>query len=182
MEKNTEIIRKKILDLYDNQVFNKKFNIIGDYDLVMKIASKHESCSSDVPSVNCSFHGENYSLKNRDEYVEEFNYWFKNINFNNENFFKKKKMICLAPKRPTSSIVLATAQTSTLSLVLLFFSKRSVSATAQVPTLLSNARAITKSSLRISNLSLRVMGSPTRITFSAALRELTPMSTNKSCI
>ncbi len=87
------IIRKKILDLYDNQVFNKKFNIIGDYDLVMKIASKHESCSSDVPSVNCSFHGENYSLKNRDEYVEEFNYWFKNINFKNENFLKKKKMI-----------------------------------------------------------------------------------------
>lgn len=87
------IIRRKILEPYNNQVFDKRFNIIGDYDLVMKIASKYDSNSSDIPSVNCSFHGENYSLKNRDEYVDEFNYWFKNIDFNNERFLKKKSVI-----------------------------------------------------------------------------------------
>lgn len=88
------IIRKKILKILDkNEVFNNKFNIIGDYDLVTKIASKFDCCSNDFPSVYCSFHGENYSLKNREEYIEEFNYWFDNIDFDNKKFLENRDII-----------------------------------------------------------------------------------------
>ena len=59
----------------------------------MKIASKYECYSNDKPTVNCSFHGENYSLLNRDEYVDEFNIWYKKIDFSNSKFLENKKNI-----------------------------------------------------------------------------------------
>jgi len=88
------IIRKKnIIKNNKNHIFNSKYNIIGDYDFVIDMASKFNFYTNSNPTVNCSFHGENYSLKNRNEYLEEFNYWYKNIDFNNKNFFKLKNVI-----------------------------------------------------------------------------------------
>ena len=87
------ILRKKILENFENSIFDKDYNIIGDYDLVMKIATQYKCSTNDFPSVNCSFHGDNYSLKNRDEYVDEFNMWYKKIDFNNQKFLSKKSNI-----------------------------------------------------------------------------------------
>jgi len=88
------IIRKKnIIKNNKNHIFNSKYNTIGDYDFVIDMASKFNFYTNSNPTVNCSFHGENYSLKNRNEYLEEFNYWYKNIDFNNKNFFKLKNVI-----------------------------------------------------------------------------------------
>ena len=82
-----EIIKKKDCE---KGPFNENFNIIGDYELVIKIASKYLCYSTNIPSVNCSFHGENYSIKNRDEYVKEFNKWYQKIDFNEETFSSNK--------------------------------------------------------------------------------------------
>ena len=61
-------------------------------------------------------------------------------------------------------------------------SSRSVSATANVPMRLSNARATARSLRSKSNSSASVIGSPMRTNFSASLRLLTPMSMNRSWI
>ena len=85
-----EILKKKD---FEKGPFNENFNIIGDYELVIKIASKYLCYSRNTPSVNCSFHGENYSIKNRDEYAEEFNKWYQKIDFNDETFSSNKIQI-----------------------------------------------------------------------------------------
>ena len=85
-----EILKKKD---FEKGPFNENFNIIGDYELVIKIASKYLCYSKNTPSVNCSFHGENYSIKNRYEYVEEFNKWYQKIDFNDETFSSNKIQI-----------------------------------------------------------------------------------------
>ena len=85
------IFKKKILN--EINFFNPAYNIIGDYELVMKIASKYLCYSRNTPSVNCSFHGENYSIKNRDEYAKEFNKWYQKIDFNEEPFSFNKIQI-----------------------------------------------------------------------------------------
>ena len=87
------ILRRFFLENLGNSIFDKNYNIIGDYDLVIKIASQYECFTNDIPSVNCSFHGDNYSLKNRDEYVDEFNMWYEKIDFNNQKFLSKKSII-----------------------------------------------------------------------------------------
>ena len=87
------ILRKDILDKNRDHIFNKNFNIIGDFELIMNLASKYQCISNNTPSVFCSFHGDNYSLKNRDEYVHEFNSWYKNIDFTNQKYLLNKAKI-----------------------------------------------------------------------------------------
>ena len=87
------ILRKKILVNSGLFKFDSNYNIIGDFDLILRIASKFECYSNNIPSVNCSFHSNNYSLNNRNEYVDEFNAWYKKINFDNQRFLSKKRTI-----------------------------------------------------------------------------------------
>lgn len=87
------ILRMDIIKQFGTNPFNENFNIIGDYELVMKIASKYLCYSNEIPTVNCSFHGENYSIKNRNEYVEEFNKWFRKIDFNDQAYYLNKTEI-----------------------------------------------------------------------------------------
>lgn len=87
------ILRIDIIEQFGTNPFNENFNIIGDYDLVMKIASKYLCYSTEIPTVNCSFHGENYSIKNRNEYVKEFNKWFQKIDFDDEVYYLNKTEI-----------------------------------------------------------------------------------------
>jgi hypothetical protein len=87
------ILRINTIKQYGTNPFNENFNIIGDYDLVMKIASKYLCYSNEIPSVNCSFHGENYSIKNRNEHVKEFNKWFQKIDFNDQAYYSSKTEI-----------------------------------------------------------------------------------------
>ena len=87
------ILRKKILVNSGLFKFDSNYNIIGDFDLILRIASKFDGYSNNIPSVNCSFHGNNYSLINRNEYVDEFNIWYKKISFDNQKFLSLKKTI-----------------------------------------------------------------------------------------
>jgi len=89
------IIRRKIIEQFGT--FDENFNIIGDFDYVMKISKKLNAHSVSKPLVFYRYHENNFSKKNTKMFFDEFNNWFnkqlkiKDIDFlNNINFFKKK--------------------------------------------------------------------------------------------
>ena len=89
------IIRRKIIEQFG--FFDENFNIIGDFDYLMRISKKLNAHSISKPLVFYRHHENNFSKKNTEMFFNEFNNWFnkqlkiKNINFlNNINFFKKK--------------------------------------------------------------------------------------------
>jgi len=79
-------------------------------------------------------------------------------------------------------MMLETARISARSLSLPSRTRRKDSATAKVPMRLSNALAMARSLRRSSKGTVKVIGSPTRMSRSAWRRLATPMSINKSSI
>ena len=89
------IIRKKIIEQFG--FFDENYNIIGDFDYVMRISKKLNAHSISKPLVFYRYHENNFSKKNTEMFFNEFNNCFnkkqkiKNTDFlNNINFFKKK--------------------------------------------------------------------------------------------
>jgi hypothetical protein len=70
------IIRRKIIEQFGT--FDENFNIIGDFDFVMKISKKLNAHSIDKPLVFYRYHENNFSKKNTKMFFNEFNNWFKN--------------------------------------------------------------------------------------------------------
>tara|TARA_Y100001970_G_C14258241_1_gene877271 strand:- start:6782 stop:7672 length:891 start_codon:yes stop_codon:yes gene_type:complete len=79
------MIRKKIFE--DVGYFNKNFNIIGDFDLVMNISKKFNAHATDDPLVIYRYHQNNFSKLNAEMHFNEFHDWFENQNELKENFF-----------------------------------------------------------------------------------------------
>ncbi len=69
------ILRKKIFS--EIGFFNKKYNIIGDYDFVMKIAQKYNAHCNNLPLLNYRVHQDNYSKKNREMFYLEYKDWYE---------------------------------------------------------------------------------------------------------
>ncbi len=84
----TVMLEKSIFDM---QSFNKKFNIIGDFDFFIKISIFYKIACINEPLAIYRVHGENYSLKNLEQFITELNYWIKK----NKNNLKKKNFILL---------------------------------------------------------------------------------------
>jgi glycosyltransferase involved in cell wall biosynthesis len=89
------IIRRSAI--HKSGYFNKNFNIIGDFDLLMRISEKFNAHATNTPLVFYRQHKKNFSKLNTDIFYYEFNNWYKaqilkkNINFfKNVKFFKKK--------------------------------------------------------------------------------------------
>ena len=68
------IIKKDLLEKID--FFNSEFNIIGDYDAVMKISKTHEAYTVQKPLLSIRIHGTNFSDQHRKMYFKEFKNWF----------------------------------------------------------------------------------------------------------
>lgn len=85
------IIRKKILQKYKG--FNSKFNIIGDYDLFMKISQKHYAHSINKPLINYRIHDKNFSRINTKIFYTEYKTWFKNNLTKKRNYLFKQNFI-----------------------------------------------------------------------------------------
>ena len=79
----TIFVKKK---LFRKKPFNKKYNIIGDFDFVLRISEKSEFACIQEPLAYYRHHGNNYSQKNLYEYIQEIQYWLKR----NKDFFRKK--------------------------------------------------------------------------------------------
>ncbi len=69
------IIKKKILE--KEGYFNKTYNIIGDFDLLLRISQYANAKSFDEPLIYYRVHKNNFSKKNDKMYFNEYNNWFQ---------------------------------------------------------------------------------------------------------
>ncbi len=93
------MLKKKIF----NEVgyFNDNFNIIGDFDLVMRISKSHMAHSINEPLIYYRYHKNNFSKQNSEMFFNEFKEWYENKIKSNDEYFQKniehfkKKLISL---------------------------------------------------------------------------------------
>tara|TARA_E500000178_G_scaffold292581_1_gene296960 strand:+ start:1831 stop:2721 length:891 start_codon:yes stop_codon:yes gene_type:complete len=72
----TAIIRKKIL-VKEKKLFNDKYNIIGDFDLFIRLSKNYNFQAVQHPVATYRIHSDNLSLKNRKQQVDEQKDWYK---------------------------------------------------------------------------------------------------------
>lgn len=88
--------------------FNNNYNIIGDYEYVMRISSQYTAFAVQKPLANIRFHNKNYLDQNRKMFYYEYLNWYKNLDFENTNYSSNRflfvkqivrlKIISLLPK------------------------------------------------------------------------------------
>ena len=86
----TIIVKRKIIS---NFKFNPRYNIIGDFDLIIRISQFTRAMSFNDKLVNIRIHDANMTHTNRKRFYNEFKYWIKQQDFNNENFVNSKKFL-----------------------------------------------------------------------------------------
>ncbi|MDB9760418.1 glycosyltransferase family 2 protein [Pelagibacteraceae bacterium] len=72
----TVVIKKKIL-IKEKKIFNNKYNIIGDFDLFLRLSKKHYFQVVQKPVATYRIHNKNLSLLNRKLEVDEYKDWYK---------------------------------------------------------------------------------------------------------
>ncbi len=89
----TVMIRKKIL-FKEKKLFNDNYNIIGDFDLFLRLSKKNYFQAVQQPVATYRIHEDNLSLKNRILEVKEYKNWYKrnkqNLNHEEKNVIQKK--------------------------------------------------------------------------------------------
>ena len=76
-----------------NIKFDERFDIIGDFDAIIKISKKEEFGLIKEPLSVYRFHKDNFSLLNKEKHFNELNTWYnENIKLN-ENISEKIKII-----------------------------------------------------------------------------------------
>ena len=79
----TLLISKKIFSKYK---FNKKYNIIGDFDLIIRLSKKYEIIAIQKSLAIYRLHSNNFSAKNLNSYIEELSSWLKKNKNKKYNF------------------------------------------------------------------------------------------------
>ena len=99
---STVMLKRSIFKKYK---FNEKYNIIGDFDLFIKLSLRYKFLSVQKSHLIYNIHGDNLSIKKIDSYVTELQNWINNnkrvlpnnLNLNNLKFYliklKIKKML-----------------------------------------------------------------------------------------
>jgi teichuronic acid biosynthesis glycosyltransferase TuaG len=87
------IIKKKIL--VKENYFNETYNIIGDYDLLMRISKYCNAKSFNKPLIYYRVHNKNFSKQNNEMYFNEYNDWFQNQLRSNDKKFQQNKIFFL---------------------------------------------------------------------------------------
>ncbi|SMF79457.1 glycosyltransferase family 2 protein [Candidatus Pelagibacter sp. HIMB1321] len=83
------ILRKKILK--KENYFNDKYNIIGDYDLIMRISKYANAKSFNEPLVYYRVHNNNLSKLSKKMHYEEYREWYYNQEKNSDKNFEINK-------------------------------------------------------------------------------------------
>ena len=81
------IFRREIFLKYGN--FNEGYNIIGDYDFIMKISKKCNAHAIDLPLLNYRVHQNNFLKNHTKLYYEEYKDWYEREKKQNDEFFQK---------------------------------------------------------------------------------------------
>jgi glycosyltransferase involved in cell wall biosynthesis len=71
-------------EFFKEFLFEDRYNIIGDFDLFLKISRYHQIAYIDKPLATYRVHNNNYSSVNLEKYISEYNHWFES----NENKYK----------------------------------------------------------------------------------------------
>ena len=71
---NTVMMRKSIF-IKNKEIFNKKFNIIGDFDFFTRISKNFYFSSIQLPLVTYRIHDKNFSKNNYKMFISEFKFW-----------------------------------------------------------------------------------------------------------
>ena len=79
----TVLIKKKLFDKFK---FNETYDIIGDFDLMIKLSLNNKIHVIQKPLATYRIHGSNLSIKNYDLYSSELKRW---ILINEKKFIKK---------------------------------------------------------------------------------------------
>ena len=83
------IIKREILE--KEKYFNENYNIIGDYDLMMRVSKYTNAKGFDQPLINYRVHEKNFSKINNKMHFEEYKDWFNRQNQNNDINFNHNK-------------------------------------------------------------------------------------------
>ena len=86
----TIIIKKRLIQ---SLKFNSRYNIIGDYDLIIRAAKETKGMSFQDKLVNIRIHQNNFSHRNRKMFYNEFKHWIKKQNFENIYFKANKEYL-----------------------------------------------------------------------------------------
>ncbi len=87
----TIIIKKELLT---SLRFNSSYNIIGDFDFIIRAAKKYKGMGFQDFLVNIRIHQNNFTHNNRKMFYQEFLKWIKDQNFK-EIYFKRNQLILL---------------------------------------------------------------------------------------
>ena len=77
----TIILKKELISFMK---FNPKYNIIGDYDFIIRASKKFKGMSFQDKLVNIRIHRTNFTHNNRKMFYLEFKDWMKKQNFKNK--------------------------------------------------------------------------------------------------
>ena len=84
---STIIIKREIIKRYK---FNSAYNIIGDYDMIIRVSEKFKGMAFQDFLVNIRIHKKNFTHNNRGIFYKEFKKWIKKKNFK-KKYIKKNK-------------------------------------------------------------------------------------------
>jgi glycosyltransferase involved in cell wall biosynthesis len=111
---STIIIKSKIIKSYK---FNSRYNIIGDYDSIIRISEKYKGMGFQNKFTYIRIHQHNYTHNNREVFFKEFKYWvntqdYKKIYFKRNKFkilerLEYLKIINLLLNKKTLNIIFA---------------------------------------------------------------------------
>ena len=73
-----------------NDFFNSEYNIIGDFEAVMKMSKTEEAFIIQKPLLSIRIHGKNFSDEHRKMFFREFKKWY-NCQIRDE-FFNRNKI------------------------------------------------------------------------------------------
>ncbi len=84
---STIIIKREIIKRYK---FNSAYNIIGDYDMIIRVSEKFKGMAFQDFLVNIRIHKKNFTHNNRGIFYKEFKKWIKDQNFKKKHIKKNK--------------------------------------------------------------------------------------------
>jgi glycosyltransferase involved in cell wall biosynthesis len=88
------VIMKKNLFLKNKEIFNKKFNIIGDFDLFTRLSKKIYFASIQEPLLIYRIHNKSFSNNHRQMYINELKFWLiKQKIFDSRSFIYVRQKI-----------------------------------------------------------------------------------------
>ena len=81
------VLMKREVFFKTKEVFNKKYNIIGDFDFFLRISKKFFFASIQSPLLTYRIHNKSFSRNNYKIYIREFKYWLKNQSIDRSDKF-----------------------------------------------------------------------------------------------